>query len=850
MTFATTSLLAVGDSLGLDPALVWGLFSRALGLVFVVVFVSLAPQVRPIAGRRGLTPAAELFAAMRRDFAAPRRWLAAPSLLWLSPSDAMLVALPWLGALAGVAVMVGGPQAPWALLACWALLLSLDRAMTLVYPWDSLLLEAGFWAVFLPATVWGGWSATAAPAPELAWLFRLLVFRVIFGFGKQKFLGSKRSDSAFLQGFLIRQPLPTSLGWRMHHAPLPLLKLALVALFVIEVPLPFLVFVPGDASLVFAASCAALMVAIAATGNYGHFNGLTLVLLLPLLDNVTPMHFALTDFFAGLFDVSRPPAELALAGLIALHTAGALLLLPLNTWASFTWTQWAFWRRLPRALTWPTLLAPALAIFRALQPWRWLHAYGVFPPRAGPAVRMAPRLEVQFDNDGQWHAWRPHIFPTHEDAAPRWVAPHHPRFDQAIIYESVGFTEASTLRNLTGRFDPYGHTRLSAAGALLRGVLTSRIDHAFFFADTPGLKHGGKHEPPTAARVRAVMLEPTTPSERRQSGGHRRKWWRATEVGPHLSAMQADNPSLRAGLPPPELWHPEDRHWQSRSRLDHLARRVCLRAKDREHVHSAVLEGLDDEGTSNEHVEAFWSQFVAFVGSAEASALPLHEVVAQVRARFDTETLAHFERLAGRYTLFLLTQLEPLFLAGGLRALLGLRPPALQVENHTQLHHLAAAMLLDGKAAYSQALAEPERARGYIPELASRAMIHPIMDRGARLRAVFRWENTLHQARLFRMLKTQTAIEGRPEKPSSKLASWAAQVARRLWGAFDELDRLAALPTPEDPDMPERWPRFRQRADHSFERVPPPADDSATPSAPATPPPRHPTTPPSVSEPR
>ncbi|MFY0540228.1 hypothetical protein [Nannocystis pusilla] len=27
---------------------------------------------------------------------------------------------------------------------CWALYLSLDRAVVLVYPWDSLLLEAGF----------------------------------------------------------------------------------------------------------------------------------------------------------------------------------------------------------------------------------------------------------------------------------------------------------------------------------------------------------------------------------------------------------------------------------------------------------------------------------------------------------------------------------------------------------------------------------------------------------------------------------------------------------------------------------------------------------------------------------
>src|ERR1700754_5165575 len=39
--------------------LIWGLVSRGVGLVFLIAFLSLAPQVLPIAGRDGLLPIEE-----------------------------------------------------------------------------------------------------------------------------------------------------------------------------------------------------------------------------------------------------------------------------------------------------------------------------------------------------------------------------------------------------------------------------------------------------------------------------------------------------------------------------------------------------------------------------------------------------------------------------------------------------------------------------------------------------------------------------------------------------------------------------------------------------------------------
>ena len=34
---------------------------------------------------------------------------------------------------------------------------------------------------------------------------------------------------------------------------------------------------------------------------------------------------------------------------------------------------------------------------RALHPFRWLHAYGVFPPQTPPSVRIVPVIEVSWD---------------------------------------------------------------------------------------------------------------------------------------------------------------------------------------------------------------------------------------------------------------------------------------------------------------------------------------------------------------------------------------------------------------------------------------------------------------------
>src|SRR5262249_48588649 len=154
-----------------------------------------------------------------------------------------------------------GELGRWALAGCYVCYLALDTPMALIFPWDCLLFESTLLALFLPGIkALPQLEALAAPAPLLTWSFRLLIFRLMFGFGKQKFIGSRPKDAAYLKGFLINQPLLSPIGWYAQKLPVGMLKLALLFMFLAEIPIPFFVFVPGWPTLIAAVSTIFLMI--------------------------------------------------------------------------------------------------------------------------------------------------------------------------------------------------------------------------------------------------------------------------------------------------------------------------------------------------------------------------------------------------------------------------------------------------------------------------------------------------------------------------------------------------------------------------------------------------------------
>ncbi len=133
-------------------------FERALAGVYVVAFACTINQFVPLLGERGLLP------VPRFTQVVPFR--SAPSLFYLAPHDWAFRAAAWFGLGLALLAFGGLPQRAgavasglvWALL--WVLYLSFVNVGQTFYGfgWETLLLEAGFFAIFA-----GG----AATAPSL-----------------------------------------------------------------------------------------------------------------------------------------------------------------------------------------------------------------------------------------------------------------------------------------------------------------------------------------------------------------------------------------------------------------------------------------------------------------------------------------------------------------------------------------------------------------------------------------------------------------------------------------------------------------------------------------------------------
>ncbi|MFK0191016.1 lipase maturation factor family protein [Kitasatospora sp. NPDC090308] len=257
------------------------LFLRLLALVYGCGFLAAARQFRALLGSRGLLPIPRFLA--RVPF---RR---APSLFHWHYSDRLYAVLARTGLLLSAALLagaanllpLGAAMALWALL--WVLYLSIVNTGQTWYAfgWESLLLEAGALAVFL------GNDRVAPPLPVL-WLLRWLLFRVEFGAGLIKW----RGDACWRKLTCLyhhheTQPMPGPLSWFFHHLPRPLHKVEAAANHVVQLAVPFGLFLPQP----IASDAALLMVAtqlwLIASGNFAWLNWLTVALALSVLDTGT-----------------------------------------------------------------------------------------------------------------------------------------------------------------------------------------------------------------------------------------------------------------------------------------------------------------------------------------------------------------------------------------------------------------------------------------------------------------------------------------------------------------------------------------------------------------------------------
>jgi len=469
------------------------LFLRLIGAIYLVAFLSLGSQILGLVGSQGILPANALFHPSGGEgwF---RSWLALPSIFWLDAGDAVLEGACWAGAATALAVVIGRFTG-LALLACWILYLSLFHAgqIFLNYQWDLLLLEAGFLA----------WLLTSGSRIPI-YLLRWLLFRFMFLSGAVKLASGDPAWSSLraLNYHFETQPLPTSLAWQAHQLPDPLLSSLGAAHFAIELVLPVLVFLPRRPRFVAAAGFLALQLAIIATGNYGYFNLLAIVLLIPLLDDQV-LHRVIPRAIRGSTPEipvsSRPRRTAALAA-----------------FAAFTAVVGSV--QMAKRLN----LQPDTAVVPALEPFHLVNPYGVF----AFMVRDRREVVVEGTRDGV-HWWEIEFpwKPGRTDRAPRWNIPHQPRLDWQMWFAGLGDLRENDW------MVPFVERVLSGSPAVL-GLLASPA--------RPG-------DPPLMVRATLYRYRYANPEEHRKG-----QWWVRAPAGEYLPPVTLGTAAgvLRRSAPP------------------------------------------------------------------------------------------------------------------------------------------------------------------------------------------------------------------------------------------------------------------------------------------------------------
>ncbi|HEX3866727.1 MAG TPA: hypothetical protein VHV78_08245, partial [Gemmatimonadaceae bacterium] len=125
------------------------IFLRALGLIFLSAFYSLAFQIHGLIGERGILPVGAYLTDLRSALPSALRFWYAPSVLWADSSDRSLTVVVAAGIVVSVMLTINvAPKMAVAL----ATLLFLSCVSTLQdfssYQSDGMLLEAGFISVF------------------------------------------------------------------------------------------------------------------------------------------------------------------------------------------------------------------------------------------------------------------------------------------------------------------------------------------------------------------------------------------------------------------------------------------------------------------------------------------------------------------------------------------------------------------------------------------------------------------------------------------------------------------------------------------------------------------------------
>jgi hypothetical protein len=463
-------------------------FQRGLALVYLIAFLAALNQFKPLLGEKGLLPAP---AFIKRG-----PFHDSPSLFYLFPKDGAFTAVAWIGiALSCVALLgISERHGLWLSIAIWTLLWSLYMSFVNVgqtfygFGWESILLEAGFFAIFL------GSAHLFVPKISL-WMERWLLFRVMFGAGLIKIRGDACwRDFTCLDNYFETQPMPNPLSWYFHWAPHWVHRAGVGFNHVSELIVPFGYFLPQPIASIAGLITLVFQGFIMATGNLSWLNFLTMVLALTTLDDRI-FAFLLPQRTAILH-------ESPLAFRVAIGAAGLLV---------------AYMSIDPIL----NMISPGQVMNGSYNPLHLVGTYGAFGSITRPRyeVIVAGTEEAVLSPSTKWREYEFKGKPGDLARFPPQIAPYHLRLDWLMWFAALSdYRQQPWFVHFLAKL-------LEGDSATLSLLRANPFPNA----------------PPRYIRAELYEYHFTTPEERRRTG----MWWTRQRMDTYFPAVSLQRPGFR-----------------------------------------------------------------------------------------------------------------------------------------------------------------------------------------------------------------------------------------------------------------------------------------------------------------
>lgn len=385
---------------------------RGLGLMYLIAFLVAINQFRPLLGEDGLLPVPRFL--QRVPFTK------SPSIFHWHYSDRFFGTIAWTGFLLAIFATMGLSEAGplwfsiliWFLL--WLLYLSIVNVGQVFYRfgWESLLLEAGFYAIFL------GPMHYHTPL-IMIFILRWLVFRVEFGAGLIKMRGDQCwRDLTCLNYHHETQPMPNPLSRYFHLLPESFHKLETLFNHIVQLGAVWLLFLPQPLAAIGASLVILSQAYLIISGNYAWLNWMTLILAFS----------GISDQYLQYIILKTIPSDLAFP--IPFEIFVILLAI------------WVIYLSIGPI---KNMISRHQRMNASFNPLHLVNTYGAFGSvtRKRYEIVIEGTSDEEISNETQWRAYEFKGKPGNPGRIPRQYAPYHLRLDWQLWFAAMSSIEAN-----------------------------------------------------------------------------------------------------------------------------------------------------------------------------------------------------------------------------------------------------------------------------------------------------------------------------------------------------------------------------------------------------------------------